>query len=164
MYKRQVLSVTFIPVLVTFFWFAVFGGTALSPEVRPEVLKEMALAGGSADSVAVYAMLEQLPFSSVLCFLAATVMTIFFVSSSDSASFVVDMLTSRGPGDPPVWQRVFWASAEGATAAVLLYAGGATVLNALKASVVSFGLPFCFLMLLMSYALYKALREEPRAA
>ncbi|MAD60462.1 MAG: choline transporter [Myxococcales bacterium] len=155
-----VLSVMCVPVVVTFFWFAVFGGTALSPELRPNILSTIQQAGSSADAVAVYAMLEQLPFAQILCFLAVIVVTIFFVSSSDSASFVVDMLTSGGHLEPPTWQRVFWATAEGATAAVLLYTGGEKVLSGLKAGVVSFGLPFCFLVLLMCYALFKALKEE----
>jgi choline/glycine/proline betaine transport protein len=155
-----VLSVVFVPVLVTFFWFSIFGGAALSPELSPEILSTIAGAGSKADSVAVYAMLEQLPFANVLCFLAAIVMIIFFVSSSDSASFVVDMLTSGGQLEPPVWQRIFWATAEGATAGVLLYTGGEEVLAGLKAGVVGFGLPFCLLLLLMSYALYKALKTE----
>jgi len=98
--------------------------------------------------------------SNILCFLAAVVVTIFFVSSSDSASFVVDMLTSGGHPEPPVWQRIFWATAEGATAGILLYTGGVKVLSGLKAGVVSFGLPFTVLMLMMCYALYKALKEE----
>ena len=67
------------------------------------------------------------------------VITIFFVSSSDSASYVVDMLTSGGNTDPPMWQRVFWASAEGATAGVLVFVAG-EVLAGLKAGVVAFGL------------------------
>lgn len=155
-----VLSVMCVPVVVTFFWFAVFGGAALSPELRPAIIDTMQQAGSNSDAVAVYAMLEQLPFANVLCFLAIIVVTIFFVSSSDSASFVVDMLTSGGHLDPPTWQRVFWATAEGATAAALLYTGGEKVLSGLKAGVVSFGLPFCMLVLLICYALYKALKEE----
>ena len=157
-----VLSVVFVPILVTFFWFSIFGGAALSPELRPDIISTVtqATTSSQADALAVYAMLEQLPGSEVLCFLAAIVMIIFFVSSSDSASFVVDMLTSGGHLDPPVWQRVFWATAEGATAGVLLYTGGERVLEGLKAGVVGFGLPFCFLMLLMCYALYRGLQDE----
>jgi choline/glycine/proline betaine transport protein len=155
-----ILSVMFVPVGVTFLWFSVFGGTALSPEYREGVVSAMAKAGSSADAVAVYSLLEQLPMANILCFLAALVVTIFFVSSSDSASFVVDMLTSGGHPEPPVWQRIFWATAEGATAAILLYTGGSEVLAGLKAGVVSFGLPFTALMLVMCYGLYKALKEE----
>jgi choline-glycine betaine transporter len=86
--------------------------------------------------------------------------TIFFVSSSDSASYVVDLLTSGGNEEPPTWQRIFWASAEGLTAGILLYAGGTEVLKGLKAGVVSFGLPFCALILVMIYSLVKKLKEE----
>ena len=93
--------------------------------------------------------------------LAACVVAVFFVTSSDSASFVVDMLTSGGHPDPPVWQRVFWATAEGTCAAVLLYAGGKKALDALQAAVVSIGLPFCVLLLALVYGLIKALRAEP---
>ena len=113
-----------------------------------------------ANAVAVYTMLEQLPLASILCGIAVIVVTIFFVSSSDSASYVVDMLTSGGHPDPALWQRIFWATAEGATAAILLYTGGEKVLSGLKAGVVSFGLPFCALILLMGWSLLIALREE----
>jgi choline/glycine/proline betaine transport protein len=108
-----VLSVMCVPVVVTFFWFAVFGGTALSPEIRPTIVQTIEQAGSSANAVAVYAMLEQLPFAEVLCFLAVIVVTIFFISSSDSASFVVDMLTSGGHLEPPTWQRVFLGNSRG---------------------------------------------------
>lgn len=154
-----VLSVLFVPVGVTFFWFSVFGGTALSPEHSGQMVEVMKGASNS-EAVAVYALLEQLPMSSILCFLAAVVVTIFFISSSDSASFVVDMLTSGGHPDPPRWQRVFWASAEGATAAALLYTGGAEVLAGLKAGVVSFGLPFCVLAGMMCYSLAVSLPKD----
>ena len=85
----------------------------------------------------------------------------FFVTSSDSASFVVDMLTSGGHPDPPVWQRVFWATAEGACAAALLFAGGKQALEALQSAVVCVGLPFCVLLLVMLYGFVKTLRTEP---
>ena len=157
-----VLSVMFVPVGVTFLWFSVFGGAALSPQYRAGVVEAMTKAGSSSDAVAVYALLEQLPMANILCFLAAIVVTIFFISSSDSASFVVDMLTSGGHPEPPVWQRIFWASAEGATAAALLYSGGSEVLAGLKAGVVGFGLPFTVLMLVMCYALFKALKNDTK--
>lgn len=152
-----VLSVLFVPTTVTFFWFAAFGGTAISEGFREPMIAALKAAGPSADAVAVYALLEQLPLGGILSLIAVVVVTIFFVSSSDSASYVVDMLTSGGHPDPPVWQRVFWACAEGATAAALLYTGGQEVLNGLKAGVVSIGLPFCVLMWLMAAALLKAL-------
>ena len=154
------LSVIFVPVGVTFFWFAVFGGTALSPEFQGTIIAAMEKAGSNADAVAVYAMLDNLPFSGFLSALAVVVVTIFFVSSSDSASFVVDILTSGGHPNPPTWQRVFWATAEGATAAVLIYTGGDEILSGLKAGVVCFGLPFCVILLLVCIALFRSITSE----
>ena len=123
----------------------------------------MEKAGSNADAVAVYAMLENLPLSGLLCGLAVVVVTIFFVSSSDSASFVVDILTSGGHPNPPTWQRIFWASAEGATAAVLIYTGGDEILSGLKAGVVCFGLPFCVILLLVCVALFRSiLKRRPK--
>jgi choline-glycine betaine transporter len=101
-----------------------------------------------------------LPLAKVTSLLAAMVVAIFFVTSSDSASFVVDMITSGGHPNPPTWQRVFWATAEGACAAVLLFAGGKKALQALQAAVVSIGLPFCVVLVAMAFSLLKALRQE----
>jgi choline/glycine/proline betaine transport protein len=156
--REFVACVMLVPTLVSCIWFAVFGGTALAMEASGIPIAEAV----SADiSTAVYVMLEQLPMAGITSLFAIVVVTIFFVSSSDSASFVVDMLTSGGHPDPPVWQRVFWATAEGATAAILLYAGGEAVLEGLQAGVVAVGLPFCALMLVMCYCLVKALRDDP---
>ncbi|MEM6733678.1 MAG: universal stress protein, partial [Myxococcota bacterium] len=73
-----------------------------------------------------------------------------------------DMLTSGGKADPPVWQRIFWASAEGITAATLLYAGGDQALKALQAAVVSMGLPFCVVLVFVSISLVRGLQREHR--
>jgi nucleotide-binding universal stress UspA family protein len=73
------------------------------------------------------------------------------------------MITSGGHPNPPVWQRVFWASAEGACAAVLLYAGGSEALSALQTAVVTIGLPFCLVLVAMCFSLLRALREEAEA-
>ena len=141
--------------------FYIFGGTALSLEVSGAGLA----ASVQADpSTAIYVMLEHLPWATISSFLTAVVVTIFFVSSSDSASFVVDMLTSGGHPNPPIWQRIFWASAEGATAGILLFAGGEKVLKALQAGVVSIALPFCALIIILCYSLVKGLRSDPAFA
>ena len=158
-----VLSVMLVPVAVTFVWFSVFGGGALDQGVElASVMNQIEKTQNydQANAIAVYSFLETLPFAILLKGLAVIVVTIFFVSSSDSASYVVDLLTSGGHQEPPTWQRIFWASAEGLTAGILLYAGGSEVLKGLKAGVVSFGLPFCALILIMIYALVKALRAE----
>ena len=74
------------------------------------------------------------------------------------------MLTSGGNPNPPVWQRIFWAIAEGATAGVLLYAGGEQVLKALQAGVVAIALPFCLLLVVLCFSLAKGLRSDPSFA
>ena len=89
-------------------------------------------------------MLEQFPLAGVLSLVAVVLVTIFFVTSSDSGSLVVDHLTSGGKLDSPVPQRVFWAVMEGVIAAVLLIGGG---LATLQTAAVSTGLPFALVLL-----------------
>jgi choline/glycine/proline betaine transport protein len=164
--REFVLGVLMLPTALTFVWFAVFGGAAL----RLDELAGGAIAAAvSSDlSTAIYVVLEHLPWAGATSSLAVIVVAVFFVTSSDSASFVVDMLTSGGHPDPPIWQRVFWATAEGACAAVLLYAGGKQALKALQAAVVSIGLPFCVVLIFITLSLIIALRRDhppaPRAA
>jgi len=156
--REFILGVLLVPTALAVVWFTVFGNTALYLE---------RLGGGIAQAVsedvstAIYVMLSELPLASMTSGLAAAVVAVFFVTSSDSASFVVDMLTSGGHPNPPRWQRVFWALAEGACAAVLLYAGGERALAALQAAVVSIGLPFCLVLLAIVANLIIALRQEP---
>jgi choline/glycine/proline betaine transport protein len=101
-----------------------------------------------------------LPWSGVTSALTVVVVASFFVTSSDSGSFVVDMLTSGGHADPPIWQRVFWGLAEGAIAATLVYAGG---LEGLKTAAICTGLPFCVVLLVVCVAFVRALRMESAA-
>ncbi len=159
--REFVAGVLLAPTAVAIVWFSVFGGTALHLELFAG--QPVADAVANDVSTAVFAMLQHLPLGQILSFITAAVVATFFVTSSDSASFVVDMLTSGGHPNPPVWQRVFWASAEGACAAVLLHTGGAAALEALQAAVVSIGLPFCIILLAMCVALVRALRRDHAA-
>jgi len=157
--REFVLGVLGVPTVATLFWFAAFGGSALASELHGP--------GGIAAAVeknvatAVYALLEQLPWAGPSSAIAAVVVALFFVTSSDSGSYVVDTLTSGGHPDPPVWQRVFWATAEGAVAAVLLTVGG---LRALQSAAVNTGLPFCAVLLASALCLVHAMRSERPAA
>jgi choline/glycine/proline betaine transport protein len=154
--RQFILGVLLVPTCVTFAWLTVFGSTAMHLELG---------GGGIAQAVsqdvstAIYVMLAKLPLSSVTSLLAAGVVAVFFITSSDSASFVVDMLTSGGHPNPPVWQRIFWATTEGACAAVLLHSGSGT-LKALQAGVVSIGLPFCLVLIFLAFSVLKGLRQE----
>lgn len=153
-----VLGVLLVPTAVATVWFTAFGDTALYLERVSQA--GIAQAVSQDVSTAIYSVLGALPFPTVTSVLAVTVVVIFFVTSSDSASLVIDMLTSGGHPNPPRWQRVFWATAEGACAAILLYAGGERALEALQAVVVSIGLPFCIVMLFIGVSLVMALRRE----
>jgi len=85
---------------------------------------------------------------------------VFFVTSSDSGSLVIDSITAGGKLDAPVPQRIFWAVTEGAVAGVLLAVGGDAALNALQAGAVSTGLPFVIVLLVMCVSLAKGLNHE----
>ncbi|MGF1454759.1 MAG: BCCT family transporter [Alphaproteobacteria bacterium] len=153
--REFVLGVMFVPTGFTFLWLTIFGSTALYAE-----LNDLAdLTGIVRDNlpVAVFVMLETLPLAAISSLLAITLVVTFFITSSDSGSLVIDMITSGGDPDPPVWQRVFWAVTEGVVAAVLLLAGG---LVALQAATITMALPFCAVLLVICAGLYKALSND----
>ena len=109
--------------------------------------------------LSLFAMLEGLPLSAITSTIGILLVIVFFVTSSDSGSLVIDTITAGGKIDAPVPQRVFWATFEGAVAIVLLVGGG---LTALQAAVISTGLPFTLVLLLMCWAILKGLMSEPR--
>lgn len=157
--REFVLAVLFVPTVVTALWMVVFGGTALQLDAAGAPIAE---AVSKDVATAIYALLEQLPFATLTSSVACLVIILFFVTSSDSASLVVDMLTSGGAPNPPIWQRIFWGTVEGMCAAVLLYVGGKAALSALQAAVVSIALPFCIVMLAVIVSLVLSLRKEGR--
>lgn len=168
--REFVIGVLLVPTLVTFLWFSVMGGTALYDElfgdgglIDPEA--------GVSTNTALFQMLDLLPGATILSVLAIFLIVVFFVTSSDSGSFVVDMLSSGGDPNPPVWSRAFWATMEGAIAAVLLYVGlqaqktnpDVDPLGALQTMAILLALPFSFVMVLMAVSTAKALLGERRA-
>ncbi|MDZ7833652.1 MAG: BCCT family transporter [Desulfobacterales bacterium] len=156
--REFVLSVLIIPSLLTFLWITAFGGSAIYIEME----NMGSIAGPVKENVAVaiYYLLEQFPFSQITNFAAIVLVISFFVTSSDSGSLVVDAFTSGGKLNSPVGQRVFWATMEGAVAAVLLIGGG---LSALQTASITTGLPFAVLLLIMGYSLWKGLNNEYEA-
>ena len=158
--REFVLGALFAPVVVSVLWFGVFGGSGLYYEMFGE--------GGFMDgdeSDAAYRLLEVLPLAPVVALIVSVflivVVTIFFVTSSDSGSLVVDMLTNGGDTNPVKYQRAFWAIAEGAVTLILLVLGGPLALNALQAASVVTGLPFAVILVFMLWGLFKGLAEEP---
>lgn len=157
--REFILGVVLVPSVLTFFWMTVFGNTALHMEVYEGI--DLATAVSRNTSTAIYVLLERLPLAAITAPLATLLVALFFVTSSDSGSFVVDMLTSGGNPNPPVWQRVFWAVTEGVVAAALLLLGG---LDALQSAAVSAGLPLMFVLALLCIGLWRSLNAEPPSA
>jgi choline/glycine/proline betaine transport protein len=153
--REFLFGVIVIPTLLSFVWMAVFGGSALY--VQSAGITDLASAVNDDVATAMFVMLSSFPFSGVLSLVAVILVTIFFVTSSDSGSLVVDHLTSGGKLSSPTPQRVFWALMEGAVAAVLLIGGG---LATLQAASVSTGLVFAAVLLVGVYSLYVGLSEE----
>ncbi|MBD3219607.1 BCCT family transporter [bacterium] len=153
--REFILGVMLIPTLLSFLWMSVFGGTAIS--LQASGAADIAGAVQNDVATAMFAMFEQLPVTQLLSLVGIALVTIFFITSSDSGSLVVDHLTSGGKLDSPVPQRVFWAIMEGVVAAVLLIGGG---LATLQTAAVSTGLPFAVILLLIIYALYVGFSQE----
>ncbi|MDX1443101.1 MAG: BCCT family transporter [Gammaproteobacteria bacterium] len=148
-------GVLLVPTLLTFIWMVVFGNTA----IWMELFGNGGIVSAVNESVdtALFVMLDQLPFAAITSTLAVIVITTYFITSSDSGSLVIDILTSGGDLNPPKGQRVFWALTEGAVAAVLLLAGG---LGALQTAAITTALPFCVVMLFICWALVRGLRRD----
>lgn len=153
--REFLLGVMLLPTSIMFFWFAAFGGTALNISLGGDPTLVEATRNSYGD--AMFALLQYLPGTEILSGLTMILIVLWFVTSSDSGSFVIDMLTAGGDPNPPKVQRIFWAVTEGAVASVLLIAGG---LNALQAAAVVAGFPFAVVCMLILIGLVKALRWD----
>ncbi|MFC4174192.1 BCCT family transporter [Microvirga sp. GCM10011540] len=153
--REFVLGVLFVPVLFTFLWMTVFGNTALWMQLNGIAPIGQVVADNMP--VALFALLEALPLSTITSVIATLLVVTFFVTSADSGALVIDMITSGGAEEPPVWQRIFWAISAGVVAAVLLVAGG---LQALQTAAIASALPFSVIMVLVCYGLLRALQLE----
>jgi len=153
--REFMISVLIIPSLVSVEWMSVFGGSAIL-----QVINDGYTAAQEADlPLQLFRMLDVYPLAAITSFVGITLVIVFFVTSSDSGSLVVDTITTGGKVNAPVGQRVFWCVFEGAVAIVLLIGGG---LAALQSMVISTGLPFTVVLLVMCWAIPKGLIEERR--
>jgi betaine/carnitine transporter, BCCT family len=163
--REFIIAVLLVPSLVCVFWMATFGGTAISQVVEGATesgVFQTVIASYSPE-LSLFAMLGELPLASISSMLAVVLVVVFFVTSSDSGSLVIDTITAGGKVDAPVIQRVFWCVFEGAVAAVLLLgAAGTAGLDSLQAMVISTGLFFTVVLLVMCFAILKGLISEKR--
>ena len=151
--REFIICVLLIPSMVCVAWMAIFGGTAIH-----QVLNDGYTGAQDAGlPLQLFKMLDQLPLASITSFIGIVLVVVFFVTSSDSGSLVIDTITAGGKVDAPVPQRVFWCIFEGAVAIALLVGGG---LAALQSMVISTGLLFTLLLLLMCYCIFRGLQDE----
>lgn len=154
--REFVLGVLFVPTFATFVWFTVFGDTALNLIMAQGASDLVDQVSGNT-STALFHFLDHFPLSALSSVLATLLVITFFVTSSDSGSLVIDILTAKSGAEPPVWQRVFWAVLEGVVASVLLLTGG---MGALRTATLTAALPFCMIILAMMFCVYRSLRIE----
>jgi choline/glycine/proline betaine transport protein len=158
--REFVLGVMLVPTLVTMLWFSIMGGSAIHRELfgGGGLIAED---GSVSTDTALFQLLVGLPASGLLAVATIVLIVIFFVTSSDSGSFVVDMLAEGGDQNPPVWSRAFWGTMEGLVAIVLLLVGSGG-LAAMQTSAILVAAPFSVVMVLMAVATAKALMAENR--
>ncbi|MCA0042565.1 BCCT family transporter [Celeribacter litoreus] len=154
--REFIISVLIVPSMVCVLWMSVFGGAAISQVVRDGYMAvtEAAL------PLQLFTMLDAMPLTAITSFIGIVLVIVFFVTSSDSGSLVIDTIAAGGKVDAPVPQRVFWCVFEGVVAIVLLLSAGG--LGALQSMVISTGLPFTVVLLVMCVAIWRGLASEPR--
>lgn len=153
--REFLISVLLIPSTACILWMSVFGGTGIS-----QYLAGFTEVADLDLPLQLFGMLDSLPLAQVTSFIAIILVVIFFVTSSDSGSLVVDTIAAGGKVNAPTPQRIFWCTFEGLIAIALILGGG---LVALQAMAVSAGFPFTLVLLMSCVALVKGLMTEPKA-
>ncbi|ASA54368.1 BCCT family transporter [Vibrio gazogenes] len=156
--REFITAVLFVPTLVTVVWMSVFGGMAIDQVVHQA--GELGHKGITEVSLAMFQMFDVLPYGKILSLIGVVLVLVFFITSSDSGSLVIDSITAGGKVDAPVPQRIFWASIEGAIAIALLWIGGTEAIQALQAGAISTALPFTFVLLMMCVSLVMGMKTE----
>ncbi len=151
--REFIFWVLIIPTIIGLLWMSTFGGTALHQMISDGYMG----VANAVPELALFKMLEQLPLTGIVSTISVFLIAIFFVTSADSGSLVMDIITAGGKMDAPVLQRVFWCMLAGMVAMALMLGGGMASLQALT---VSIGLPFGLVLLIMCFGLVKGLREE----
>ncbi|MFW1585882.1 BCCT family transporter [Vibrio parahaemolyticus] len=153
--REFIICVILIPSTVCVLWMTAFGGTAISQYVNDgyEAVFNAEL------PLKLFAMLDILPFAEITSVVGIVLVVVFFITSSDSGSLVIDTIAAGGKVDAPTPQRVFWCTFEGLVAIALMLGGG---LAAAQAMAVTTGLPFTIVLLVATVSLIKGLMDEPR--
>ncbi len=157
--REFVIFVLLLPTLFGLIWFGSFGGGAFYQYIVEGYAGVAENVEASRLEIALFKMLDRLPASVPLSCVAMLLTIVFFVTSSDSGSLIIDTIAAGGRVDAPVTQRVFWCTIEGLVAIALLLGGG---LEALQAASLATGLPFAIVLLGMAFCVWRGLRRESR--
>ena len=157
--REFVIFVLLLPTLLCLIWFSAFGGTALHQFLTDGYTGVTENVETYTYELALFKMFEGLPWTTLLSCVAMTLTIIFFVTSSDSGSLIIDIIAAGGKVDAPIPQRVFWCTAEGLVAIALLLGGG---LKALQAASLATGFPFAIVLLGMGVCVWIGLSKEVR--
>lgn len=155
--REFILGTVFAPTLAGFVWFSVFGGTALHMEIWASV--PLAEAVEADVSTALFTMFEALPFGLLMSVVATILVLVFFVTSGDSATLVLGIMSTGGTQDPSARVKIVWGLLIAGIAASLLLAGG---VQAVQTATIVFALPFAVVIVLTVYSLWRAIRAEWR--
>lgn len=153
--REFILGALLVPTLLTFLWFSVFGGAAFYLELQEGA--GIAQAVSQDVSVGMFHLFAHYPLSGLLTLITVLLLGVFFVTSADSATFVLSMMTSQGNLYPSAAKKITWGVTVSSTAVILLYSGG---LEALQKMAIAAALPFTVLMLFICRSLIKGLRYE----
>ena len=157
--REFMIFVLVLPTLLCLLWFAAFGGTALHQHMVDGYTGVTENVEAWKLEIALFKMFDKLPLTVLLSSVAMMLTIIFFVTSSDSGSLIIDTIAAGGKIDAPVPQRVFWCSLEGLVAIALLLGGG---LKSLQAASLATGFPFAIVLLGMAVCVWIGLRDELR--
>jgi BCCT family betaine/carnitine transporter len=157
--REFVIFVLLLPTVLCLLWFSAFGGTALHQFLTGGYTGVTEIVEAYKPELALFKMFEGLPWTTLLSCVGMTLTIIFFVTSSDSGSLIIDIIAAGGKVDAPIPQRVFWCTAEGLVAIALLLGGG---LKSLQAASLATGFPFAIVLLGMGVCLWIGLRDEVR--
>ncbi|GAA0444112.1 MAG: glycine betaine uptake BCCT transporter [Bacillota bacterium] len=156
--REFVLGVLLVPTIFGALWFSVFGGSAIHLEANAGAnIMQYIESGG--EQLALFAVLEQFPIGIVISIIAILLICTFFITSADSATFVLGMQTTGGSLDPANSVKFIWGIIQSSAAAVLLWQGG---LNALQTASIIAAFPFAIIMLLVVISLVKSFRQEAK--
>ncbi|WP_377890699.1 BCCT family transporter [Alkalihalobacillus sp. R86527] len=150
--KEFMLGVLFVPSIVCFIFFAVFGVSALDLQQQG-----IAMISDYSLETATFAVLEQYSLGTLMTYITLFVIAIFFITSADSATFVLGMLSTTGSLNPAAPVKILWGLSLSAMAAIIIYFGGT---QGLQNMLIIAAFPFSLVILMMGYSFFKAAKAE----